>query len=33
MIAEPLALGAGVDGDPLVYHRGAYTTAEPAVAE
>ncbi|MBQ1047764.1 flavin reductase family protein [Micromonospora sp. C51] len=31
VIAEPLALGPGADGDPLVYHRGAYTTAEPTV--
>ncbi|MBQ1022758.1 flavin reductase family protein [Micromonospora sp. C95] len=31
VIAEPLALGPGEDGDPLVYHRGAYTTAEPTV--
>ncbi|MGN9809908.1 flavin reductase family protein [Micromonospora sp. BQ11] len=33
VIAEPLALGAGVDGDPLVYHQGGYTTAEPSVPE
>jgi fluoride ion exporter CrcB/FEX len=26
-------IGAGVDGDPLVYHRGGYTTAEPSVPE
>jgi flavin reductase (DIM6/NTAB) family NADH-FMN oxidoreductase RutF len=26
VIAEPLALGAGEDGDPLVHHRGGYTT-------
>ncbi|MEH0971122.1 flavin reductase family protein [Micromonospora sp. CPCC 205546] len=26
-VAEPLALGGGEDGDPLVYHRGGYTTA------
>ncbi|WP_328338523.1 flavin reductase family protein [Micromonospora sp. NBC_00421] len=26
VIAEPLALGPGIDGDPLVHHRGSYTT-------
>ncbi|MFG3599932.1 flavin reductase family protein [Micromonospora chersina] len=26
VLAEPLALGAGEDGDPLVHHRGGYTT-------
>ncbi|MGS2618298.1 flavin reductase family protein [Micromonospora sp. LZ34] len=30
-IAEPLALGGGEDGDPLVYHRGGYTTPGAAV--
>ncbi|MBQ1073524.1 flavin reductase family protein [Micromonospora sp. C31] len=25
-VAEPLALGDGEDGDPLVHHRGGYTT-------
>lgn len=33
VIAEPLALGSGEDGDPLIYHRGGYTTAGPAVPE
>ncbi|MEV0877419.1 flavin reductase family protein [Micromonospora echinofusca] len=28
-VAEPLALGGGEDGDPLVYHRGGYTTTGP----
>jgi hypothetical protein len=27
VIAEPLALGDGGDGAPLVHHRGGYTTA------
>ncbi|MFF5176269.1 flavin reductase family protein [Micromonospora sp. NPDC000089] len=27
VLAEPLALGPGVDADPLVHHRGGYTTA------
>ncbi|MEU1887623.1 flavin reductase family protein [Micromonospora sp. WMMD987] len=31
VIAEPLALGPGPDGDPLVYHRGDYTTAHTRV--
>ncbi|MGK5675580.1 flavin reductase family protein [Micromonospora sp. URMC 106] len=31
-VAEPLALGGGEDGDPLVYHRGRYTSAGPAVS-
>ncbi|MCM0678756.1 flavin reductase family protein [Micromonospora phytophila] len=31
VIAEPLVLGAGEDGDPLVHHRGGYTTAGAAV--
>ncbi|SBT37206.1 flavin reductase family protein [Micromonospora auratinigra] len=31
VLAEPLALGAGEDGDPLVHHRGGYTTAGTAV--
>jgi flavin reductase (DIM6/NTAB) family NADH-FMN oxidoreductase RutF len=26
VLGEPLALGAGEDGDPLVYQRGGYTT-------
>ncbi|MEU4775160.1 flavin reductase family protein [Micromonospora sp. NPDC023644] len=25
-VAEPLALGGGEDGDPLIHHRGGYTT-------
>ncbi|MER7893462.1 flavin reductase family protein [Micromonospora sp. NPDC094482] len=29
VIAEPLALGDGGEGDPLVYHQGGYTTTEP----
>ncbi|KKK07426.1 flavin reductase family protein [Micromonospora sp. HK10] len=31
VIAEPLALDDGHDGDPLVYHRGGYTSAGAAV--
>ncbi|MEV6801708.1 flavin reductase family protein [Micromonospora rifamycinica] len=31
VIAEPLALGPGLDGDPLVHHRGGYTTAQTRV--
>ncbi|MGC4746597.1 flavin reductase family protein [Micromonospora sp. DT201] len=31
VIAEPMALGDGGEGAPLVYHRGAYTTAVPPV--
>ncbi|MFI7307001.1 flavin reductase family protein [Micromonospora aurantiaca] len=26
LLGEPLALGAGEDGDPLLHHRGGYTT-------
>ncbi|GAA4561502.1 flavin reductase family protein [Micromonospora coerulea] len=26
VLGEPLALGTGEDGDPLVHHRGGYTT-------
>ncbi|SCF37750.1 flavin reductase family protein [Micromonospora mirobrigensis] len=32
VIAEPLALYAGEDGEPLVHHRGGYTTAATPVA-
>ncbi|MGC5329207.1 flavin reductase family protein [Micromonospora sp. DT62] len=28
-VVEPLALGGGEDGDPLVHHRGGYTTTGP----
>jgi len=28
-VAEPLALDGGEDGDPLVHHRGGYTTTGP----
>ena len=31
VIAAPVALGPGVDGDPLVHHRGGYTTPGPQV--
>ncbi|MET0418732.1 MAG: flavin reductase family protein [Actinoplanes sp.] len=31
VIAEPLALGDGGDGTPLVHHQGGYTTAVPPV--
>ncbi|MGQ5259898.1 flavin reductase family protein [Micromonospora sp. ZYX-F-536] len=31
VIAEPLAVGDGGDGAPLVHHRGGYTTAVPPV--
>ncbi|MEV6690936.1 flavin reductase family protein [Micromonospora sp. NPDC051196] len=27
VIAEPLALSAGIDGDPLLHHQGGYATA------
>ncbi|MEV4489647.1 flavin reductase family protein [Micromonospora coxensis] len=30
VIVEPLALGVGDDGDPLLYHRGGYTTVPSA---
>ncbi|MEU5550303.1 MULTISPECIES: flavin reductase family protein [unclassified Micromonospora] len=30
VIAEPLALAEGVDGAPLLHHRGGYTTAAAA---
>lgn len=32
VIAEPLALGGGADGEPLVHHRGGYTTTAGQVA-
>ncbi|TCB92111.1 flavin reductase [Micromonospora zingiberis] len=30
VIAEPLALSTGIDGDPLLHHHGSYTTAASA---
>ncbi|GIJ13099.1 flavin reductase family protein [Micromonospora andamanensis] len=32
VIAEPLALSGGAGGEPLVHHRGGYTTTASAVA-
>lgn len=29
VIAEPLALSAGIDGDPLLHHHGGYATVTP----
>ncbi|MGC5030694.1 flavin reductase family protein [Micromonospora sp. DT229] len=29
VIAEPLALSVGIDGDPLLHHRGSHATATP----